>query len=134
MERYSTKVLSFHYSIDPSRRLVVLRPDAPPSLEDWAEVLDRVARDPAFSPDFGVLSDRRHLVKEPTADYAKRSVTAIEERSRQFPGTRFAILTSHLATYGMGRLAEAYAENRGIAFRVFTSEADAMEWLSSRRR
>jgi hypothetical protein len=122
--------MSFAYRIDVQRRLVVLRPDTVPSLRDWENVLDRVASDPLFAAGFGVLSDRVHLKTEPDADYVRGSIAAIEQRSGTFRRTRWAILTSHLPTYGMGRMAEAYAENRDIELRVFTVESEALDWLA----
>jgi hypothetical protein len=44
----------------------------------------------------------------------------------RFKGFRWASLTSHLASFGMGRMAEALAENRGIEYRVFQDEAEAL--------
>lgn len=122
--------VAFSYDIDPTRRLVTARPDSPTNIADWEGLLDRVAADPRFQPGFSLLSDRRHLNIEPDAAYVRASIEAVAERRDAFGGSRFAILTSHLATYGMARMAEALAENRGIEWQVFMNERDALEWLS----
>ena len=124
--------MAFSYAIDPKRHLVVVRPESPPTIEDWKELLDRVAHDPLFKPGFRLLSDRRHLQVEPDAAYVRASIDALEMRRPAFGQSRFAILTLHVATYGMARMAEALAENRGIEWRAFMNELEAMEWLLSR--
>ncbi len=124
--------MAFSYVVDPARLLVTLRPECPPTLEDWEDVLDRVAADPLFRRGFHVMSDRLHLQVEPDASYVRTTIEAVAERHAAFGESRFAVLTSHLATYGMARMAEALAENRGIAWRVFMNEAEAVQWLFPR--
>lgn len=109
---------------------MILRPETRPSVEDWEEMLDRVSADPLFQPGFSLLSDRRHLMVEPDAVYVRATIEAVAARRDAFGSSRFAVLTSHLATYGMARMAEALAENRGIQWRVFMDPGEATQWLS----
>jgi hypothetical protein len=125
--------VAFIYTIDTTRRVVTLSPQGVPSVEDWEDVLDRVAADPLFRRGFGVLSDRRHLHTEPDATYVRATIDAVFARRAAFGESRFAILTSHLATFGMARMAEALADNRGIAWRVFMDESEIWKWLASER-
>lgn len=122
--------MAFSYEIDTERRLVTIRPELRPSIEDWEDVLDRVAADPRFQYGFHLLSDRRHLQVEPDASYVRATIEAVVARRASFGRTRFAVLTSHLATYGMARMAEALAENRGIHWRVFMDADEGARWLS----
>jgi hypothetical protein len=121
--------MSFSYTIDASRGLVVFQPTALPTLAELEQVLDRLLADPAFRPGYGVLVDRRNLTTEPDAEYARQGILAIASRRARFGDTRWASLTSHLATYGIGRIAEAYADNRDLPYRVFTHEGEALAWL-----
>jgi hypothetical protein len=121
--------MAFSHDIDPARRLVTIRADRLPSLRDLEDVLHRVQSDPRFQPGFGVLSDRRHFDAESDAPYVRAAIDALARRHDTFHPTRFAIVTSHLATYGMGRMAEVYAENRNVLFRVFMDELSALAWL-----
>lgn len=50
----------------------------------------------------------------------------------RFSGVRWALLTTHLACYGMGRMGEAFAESYGVDYRVFTDEAECLRWLLKR--
>lgn len=122
--------MAFTYVIDPDHHLVTVRPETHPTAQDWAEVLDRVAADPKFRPGFHVLSNRWHLQVEPDVGYVRATIEAVADRRAAFGRSRFAVLTSHLATYGMARMAEALAENRGIEWRVFMDEAQALAWLA----
>lgn len=124
--------MAFTYVIDPEHQLVTLRPESHPTTADWESVLDRVAADPLFQPGFDVISDRWHLHVEPDAAYVRATIEAVAARSAAFGRSRFAVLTSHLATYGMARMAEALAENRGIVWRVFMDRSQAMNWLAER--
>ena len=120
----------FSYTIDPQLGLVRFHPgDSLPSLQELETVLDQLAQDPLFKPGFGVLVDRRHFTVEPDVGYVRGGISAIAARQARFGNTRWASITSHLASYGMGRMAEAYAEHRGVLYRIFTDEAEAMEWL-----
>jgi hypothetical protein len=122
--------VAFTYDIAPDRRIVTVCPESPPSLDDWENLLDRVAADPRFRIGFHVLSDRRHLNVEPDAVYVRSSIEAVSARRASFGHSRFAVLTSHLATYGMARMAEALAENRGIQWCVFMDPEEAAQWLA----
>jgi hypothetical protein len=122
--------MAFAHEIDVARRLVIVRPDGVPTIQDWTDLLDRLAADPAFQPGFGVVSDRRHLLVTPTAEYVRTSVEAIAQRRGVFGRSRWAILTSHQATYGMARMAEAYADNREIAFSAFAEMDEAIAWAT----
>jgi hypothetical protein len=127
--------MGFTYTIDSQLGLVRFDPGRElPSLQELETVLDRLASDPMFRPGFGVLVERRHFEVEPDVLYVRGGISAIADRQAKFGPTRWASITSHLATYGMGRMAEAYAENRGVLYRIFTDETEAMTWLLEPRR
>lgn len=118
------------YTLDPSRRLVRIVLHEPPTLLDVEAVLDHLAADPQFGPGFGVLADRWRITVEPDEANVRGAIEAIASRKDRFAGVRWAAVTSHLSGYRMGRLViEPFAEQRGVAYRVFMDEALAMEWL-----
>lgn len=126
--------MAFTYTIEPALGLVRFHPgDRLPTLPELETVLDQLASDSDFRPGFGVLVERRHFDVEPDVTYVRGGISAIADRESSFGRTRWASITSHLASYGMGRMAEAYAENRGVLYRIFTDEAEAMRWLLDRR-
>lgn len=119
------------YTIDPVWRLVTFSPKQLPTLGAFEADIDQLVSDPLFRPDFSVLVDRRQLTVEPDAAFVRGAIELMAHP--RLAGIRWASLTSHLATYGMGRMAEALAENRGVDYRVFTDETEAMNWLRDRR-
>ena len=95
--------------------------------EVCAELDDRSARDPDAR--YGVLLDTRHAANVPTA---ADIVAVLDEMSRHgavLPPSRWALLATEPAHYGMGRLFSVYAEGRGIELRVFNSSDSAIAWL-----
>ena len=124
--------MPFAFRVDPALRVVILRPDSPPILQDWADVIDRALDDPAFQPGFNFLSDRRHIAEPPTREYVRGTIEALVARqSRLGPDCRVAVVTSSDATFGMGRMAEAHAEPRKVHFRVFRDYDEALRWAST---
>jgi hypothetical protein len=115
------------YSIDPALRLVTFAPVVLPTLEEFARALDQLASDGLFRSGFRVLVDRRFLTVEPGADYVRGAIDLLGHE--RFAGVRWASLTAHVASFGMGRMGEALAEDRGVAYRVFTDPAEVMDWL-----
>jgi hypothetical protein len=123
--------MPFGYHIDRTRRVVIARPTRVPTIDEWVDLLDRIAADPAFEAGFGIISDRRHLDITPSIDYVRATVAAIHERRHLFGASRWAVLTSHQATFGMARMAEAYADNRDIAFTAFGDLEEAIRWATN---
>jgi hypothetical protein len=124
--------MPFTFEVDPTRRLVLLRPDSPPTLEDWVDVIDRALAHPAFQAGFNFLSDRRHIAEPPTKDYVRGSMEALAARqARLGPDCRVAVVTAHDATFGMARMAEAHAEARRVNFRGFRDYERAVRWATT---
>jgi hypothetical protein len=122
--------MPFDYDVDAARRLVVLRPADAPTLQDWVDVLDQLMADERIGAGFGIVSDRRHFSTAPPVEYVRESIRALADRRAFFGSRRVAIVTGHLATYGMARMGEAFAEDRGLAFRVFEDLDDAVNWAT----
>ena len=115
------------YHLDPVLRLVKVRPDHLPTLTELQELAELLLRDGLFTPAFSVLVDRRDLSVEPDAAFVRGALDLFAEP--RFRGIRWATLTSHLTTYGMGRMAESFAELNGVQYRVFMDETEAVNWL-----
>jgi hypothetical protein len=125
--------MAFSLDVDPGRGLVLLRPDAQPSLQDWVDAIDRALSHPDFQTGFSFVSDRRHITDPPSKDYVRGSIEAlVARRERLGAGCRVAVVTSHDAPFGMARMAEAYAEPRAVTFRVFRDYDEAITWVTGR--
>lgn len=120
------------YAIDPALQLVTFRLYRWPTLTESQEVLDRLSADSLLRRGVRVLVDQRLVPTVPEADYVRRSIDNLAHRWPALRGARWAALTSDPVTYGMGRMTEALAQRRGVEFRVFTDEREALAWLFDR--
>jgi hypothetical protein len=96
------------------------------------ELADLHARQPGLPP-YGVLLDTRQATTVPTAASIVSVLDEIGKFAAALPTTRWAILATEPAHYGMGRLFGTYAEGRGIEARVFTTYDSAVGWLRAPR-
>ena len=80
-----------------------------------------------------VLIDIRQVTgREPTmSERYDQAVQIADLQSRQAPGTRIAVLGIEPMIHPQ-RFGEIVATNRGARLRVFTAEAEAVEWLLAR--
>lgn len=118
------------YAIDPARQLVTFRLYHWPTLTESQEALDRLSADPLLRRGLRVLVDERLVPTVPDAEYVRRSIDNLTHRWRPaLQGARWAAVTTNPVTYGMGKMAEALAQRRGVEFRVFTDEVEALGWL-----
>jgi hypothetical protein len=94
-----------------------------------AELADLSLRHP--TGEYGVLLDTR---ESRTVPMPADIIAVLDEIGRHAPApspSRWAILATEPAHYGMGRLFETHAEARGIDVRVFATLESAVAWLSS---
>ena len=117
------------HSIDPLRRLVTLVYHGNPTPAEAASTMDAVLLDPVFQPGFNFLLDRRDSADVAAADYVRRAANIMELHRRQLRGSRWAMVVSGKAAYGMGRMAQALVEPLSIEFEVFKNLDEAMVWL-----
>jgi hypothetical protein len=117
------------YAIDPARQLVTFRLYHWPSLTESQEALDRLSADPLLRRGVRVLVDQRLVPTVPDAEYVRRNIDNLAHRWPALRGARWAAVTMNPVTYGMGKMAEALAVRRGVEFRVFTDEDEALGWL-----
>jgi hypothetical protein len=116
------------HAIDPYFRLVSIDlGEEIPSLADLRRAFDELASDPLFRGGYSVLVDGRHLYIERSLE--KRGLLMLAARlALNSDVSRWAILTSNLATYRERRFAETYAASLGIACRIFIVRGEAMNW------
>lgn len=116
------------YSIHTSARYVEVIYLSDPTSEQWYGAMKAVLADPKYQSGFGVLLDRRSVTSPPTTEYIKKCVRFISDHREVIGGGRWAVVTSDLGTYGMGRMAEQLLENQDC-LRAFRSIDEAQMWL-----
>ena len=73
----------------------------------------------------------RRVLEPPENDYVRGSIAALASHGGVFRSRRIAILTRDLATYGMARMAEVFAEARGLSLKAFQDEEQAISWVKA---
>lgn len=117
--------------IDEERRCVVAKISGDFTLDEIVETIDRSVRDPRFRPGFAVLSDHTAVGEPLTPVQARRMVDHLESLANVMRGSRWAVVTTKAASFGMLRMVSALAERIPMEIRVFSSHQDAEAWLFS---
>ena len=116
------------YQIDPEHSLLLVRVTGKVSAADMAAHHAALRADPSFSPDFDGLVDFSG------ADPFEGSGEEIRRLVGDLPfnaGTRRAYVASIDLHFGLSRMAQSYAEIKGIEVEVFRDRDSALEWLAS---
>ncbi len=116
------------YVIDKERRLVTTTGSGVLTFaEAWIHQ-HQLTRDPNFNPDFFQLLDATRVTQ---LEISSAEMKALASRQVFSARSRRAIVTSHLADYGMGRSFQTYRELAGgeEQIEVFRDMQSALEWL-----
>ncbi len=114
------------YEIDVPQRLVntiVVGKVTPVEMSAYQQQLKV---DPAFLPDFDGLID--FTAAEPFEGTGEDIRRLVEEMPFN-PGTRRAYIASIDLHFGLSRMAQVFAESKGLVCEVFRDRADALRWL-----
>ena len=120
--------------VEPARRRVVITwAPGVPVFNPWMPTMERVLSDPAFKPEFAVISDWRAATGSPDQAFVDAFLVFCQSirRARRLTG-RWATVISGTATdqSSLGRTAELQASESGSDTRVFTSLDEALKWSS----
>jgi len=121
--------LSVEFDVRRRRAEVVY--GAQPSFEEWQAIVESILQDPRFQSGFGILLNRSGIDKPASSAYMLRLVHFVDQSSKG-NGVRWAIVTSDVASFGMGRMAEQLAQAGTI--RTFKDRREAELWLGRDRR
>jgi hypothetical protein len=121
--------LSVEFDMERRRAQVIY--EAQPSFEQWQATVEAILRDARFRTGFGILLDRSGIHRPASSAYMLRLVHFVD-RNAKGNDVRWAIVTSDLASFGMGRMAEQLAQTGTI--RTFKDLRAAELWLVGKRR
>lgn len=120
--------ISLSYSIDPASPMVRIVYQGAPSFEEWKRTMQAVLADPAYQRGFSFLVDRR--CDEPAStDYVRRVVDFLSLNQIELAESRWAIVASSPASYGMARMKQALGARVAIPIQVFMDLGEAERWL-----
>lgn len=109
--------------------IVLLESSEDATFPEWRAAVDAFVAHPDYRPGMGVVHDWRPLRRvPPTAEIEARAKYARENAS-SFGLARWALVVSGLASYGMGRMAEALTDDSPVHLRVFRDLDEAKSWV-----
>jgi len=115
--------------LDRAKRLVVLEVEGNFSLSDSLKAIDTAIAAPGFERGFNVLSDHRRIAEPIGTDEMLRVISHLGLRAPQLASTRWAIVASQPASYGMMRMLSVHAKRVPLEVQVFRSRERAEAWL-----
>jgi len=119
------------WTLDPASRRAVLTLTDPYTFQEWESAVTEILHDPAFSPPYNFLVDRRHATA-PSAEFARRMSDFFAEHAPDLGRSRAAVIVSSDVAFGVGRMAQALTEarNPAITMRIFRNDIEAERWLA----
>lgn len=103
-------------SIEKDRRRVRFVIRGQVETDEIVSTVDGLVLDPAFGPDFAILSDHRDVIEPLTPEQARTMVERLEHHGEIMRGRHWVAIVDSPASYGMMRLMSARLE--GLAIRV----------------
>ncbi len=121
--------MPIEYRIDQEHSLVRFEVSDPLEPAQIAGTVQRLLADPELRPGLRILSDHTNLDTPATTKMVKTLPAFLEQLGNNLGRFRCALVVSTTVSYGMGRMAEAYAEDGLAEVRVFRSLDEAEAWL-----
>ncbi|MEQ9400211.1 MAG: hypothetical protein RJQ04_13700 [Longimicrobiales bacterium] len=120
--------MTYDYTIDVARRLIVERWTGSVTLERLRAALATIEKDPTFDPRFDAVSDYSEARLALTMDDLRAFQADV--RSRGWPGQgRRAAVAPADREFGVARQAQGLWQIDGL--NVFRSAEDALDWLGA---
>lgn len=118
------------YVINKDIGLLVIKYAGETTIEELAELIATIIKDPDYSRSLNVLSDMRELNSSYSYQQMQAVVDKFPDPGEMVGKTRSAVLVAKDLTYGMGRVWGSITENRTVAqAQVFRGLEEALEWL-----
>jgi hypothetical protein len=118
------------YHIDEARKLIITRGSGRLSFSDFEAYLQRLARDPKFSPDFNGLVVALDVAAMPNTEEVASLIPLIRDWSRRRTGVKWAIVLPDRASRDRAESALSRMKLTTVTARCFLSETAARAWLS----
>ena len=94
--------------------------------QDIRALGEALRADPAFSPEYSMLTDARGTE---SIEATSAEIRTLATDSPFGPGSKQAIIATQPALFGIGRVYEVYAETLHRTVQLFRCSADAFAWL-----
>ena len=105
--------------------------DEEPTIQQCRRTFEALRSNPAFRPEFGILSDRRLVSHPPSTLFIQEFIEQLRQWTRSGACAAWVTVVGpgELAVYGMARMAEIRSEFSSLPYRAFLDYDEAVEWL-----
>lgn len=121
-------------TIDEMLQRVVMKLPESFTITDITNAIDESIRNPAFRPNFDILSDHSDVVEPISVQVAKQMISHLEGLSQIFAGTRWAVVAPNAGSFGTLRMVAAHAERVPMEVQVFRLYEEAEAWLAESKK
>ena len=118
------------YQIDRRNSIVRVRPTGSIEFDEIATTVEQLLRDPSLQPGMNVLSDHSELRSVASTQLVRSSVPLLQRLAERLGSFKCAVVVPRDASYGMARMAEAYARSTAVEIRAFRVRDEAESWLT----
>ena len=106
-------------------------------VDEWRPVIEAVLKDPAYRAGMGLIYDVRRRVRVPETTEIQQTVSFLASRAHEIGRSRWAVVVSSTAGFGMGRMAGALLDSSAdtrpqgslVTGGVFRDLAEAEAWV-----
>jgi len=117
------------HAIDAEDEMARLEVTGPLRLEEIEQTVEALLADPAFRPGLRILSDHSRLQESASTELVMQVLPLLKRLAERLGTFKCALIVSGDASYGMGRMAEIYAQPTAASVRPFRSMDEAEAWL-----
>ena len=114
------------YTVDPSRGLVMTSVEGAVTPEEMFAYHDALRADPAFSSTFDSVTE---YAEGSAFEGSPADIRRLVEGLPFNPGTRRAYVATVDLHFGLSRMAQVFAESKGVEVGVFRDRTEALRWL-----
>jgi hypothetical protein len=103
------------------------------TMQQIRALIDGVVNDPDFRRGYHTLSDHRRIGDPATSDQVRGTLEHVATHVEALGASKWAVVASKAASYGMMRMMEMLAEELPIEISVFRDLEEARHWLLGSR-
>jgi hypothetical protein len=103
------------------------------SIADGHRVVQAIVDAPGFRSGMDSLVDSRDATTDYSAAAVRTAAPFPSQSEKRGEGYRTAVVVSRVVDFGMGRMAQAWTEDRPFESRFFFDYEEAEEWLKEPR-
>ena len=117
--------------VDKARRRVWAEVSGTFTLGEIVAAIAQALGHPDFEPGFDILSDHTQITEPITSEQLQQMASHLKAQSHLLAGSRWAVVATQPASYGMMRVWSVLAEQVPLEVHVFDALEDAEQWLAS---